>query len=108
MKFDLEEMDSEEARWYLSLIKTTDTLGSLKSLRRTDSTPITQKSVPSKPAQSRANPQSKIVAIGEIDESGNEDEEDEDFIPYEKPDDDMADDDDDPTLVQRNKPTAPV
>lgn len=113
MKFDLEEMESEEAEWYLNLTKTKDILGSLDSIHsRNDSTSKTQRparSLSSDPAQSRDKPQSaKIEAIEEIDDSENKEEEDEDLIPYEKPDDDPSDDDDDPTLVQRNKPTAPV
>lgn len=113
MKFDLEEMESEEAAWYMNLIKTKDTLGSLDSIRlQKDSIQKSAKSSSSKPTapkQPRANQNPvKIVSIEEIEESENEDEEDEDLVPYEKPDDDPSDDDDDPTLVQRNKPTAPV
>ncbi|OQD72946.1 hypothetical protein PENDEC_c018G04184 [Penicillium decumbens] len=117
MKFDLEEMQSEEALWYLSLTKVCDKIGSpesIKSLQKTLST--TQK--PAQEARSHqsrtpnvrsSRPQtSKIVAIEEIDDSGEETDEDVDLIPYEKPDDDAEDDDEDPTLVQRNKPTAPV
>ena len=113
MKFDLEEMESEEAAWYMNLIKTKDTLGSLDSIRlQKDSIQKSAKSSSSKPTapkQPRANQNPvKTVSIEEIEESENEDEEDEDLVPYEKPDDDPSDDDDDPTLVQRNKPTAPV
>lgn len=117
MKFDLEEMQSEEALWYLSLTKACDKIGSpesIKSLQKTQ--PTTQK--PAQEARSHqsrtpdvrsSRPQtSKIVAIEEIDDSGEETDEDVDLIPYEKPDDDAEDDDEDPTLVQRNKPTAPV
>ena len=111
MKFDLEEMESEEAAWYLNLIRTKDFLGSLGSLR--SSGDLTQKPAAKSPktqAQVQSNnPRTKIVAIEEINESENEDEdEDVDLMPYEKPDDDLSDDDDDPTLVQRNKPTPPV
>ena len=115
MKFDLLEMNSEEATWYLGLIKRKDTMGSLDSLRYPDKLtpqkPTTKRAEkPKAPAQKQGNqPRSKIVAIEEINESENEeDEEDEDLIPYEKPDDDLSDDDEDPTLVQRNKPTPPV
>ncbi|ODM20973.1 hypothetical protein SI65_04026 [Aspergillus cristatus] len=114
MKFDLEEIESEEALWYMNLINTKDTLGSLDSIRTP--TPKAQKpakNLSSDPTfQPRSKPQSsKIVAIEEIEsenEEEEEEEEDDDLIPYEKPDDDPSDDDDDPTLVQRIKPTAPV
>ena len=113
MRFDLEEMESDEAIWYLDLAKRNDSVGPIES--------ITSLKEPAKPAETQTKKQSasrtstpkqpnirtaKIVAIEEIDE--DEDEEDEDLIPYEKPDDDASDSDDDPTLVQRNKPTAPV
>lgn len=117
MKFDLEEMRSEEAFWYLSLIKVCDELGSpesIKSLQKMHST-TQQPAQEARPSQSKkpkarsSRPQtSKIVAIEEIDDSGEETDEDLDLIPYKKPDDDAEDDDEDPTLVQRNKPTAPV
>ncbi|KAJ5665821.1 uncharacterized protein N7477_008269 [Penicillium maclennaniae] len=117
MKFDLEEMQSEEALFYLSLVKVYDELGtaeSIKSLqsKRPKAPQPTQEARSSQSKKSNARssrPQtSKIVAIEEIEDSGDETEEDLDLIPYEKPDDDASDDDEDPTLVQRNKPTAPV
>lgn len=115
MKFDIPDMKSDEAAWYLGLIKIKDTRGSLDSLRSQDTStpqkPVAKRAEnPKAPAQNQGNqPRSKIVAIEEINESENEDdEEDEDLIPYEKPDDDFSDDDEDPTLVQRNKPTPPV
>jgi telomere length regulation protein len=117
MKFDLEEMRSEEALWYLSLIKVCDELGSpdsIKSLQTRQSTAQqptqeTRSHQPKKPNARSSRPQmSKIIVIEEIDDSGEETDEDVDLIPYEKPDDDAEDDDEDPTLVQRNKPTAPV
>lgn len=117
MKFDLEEIESEEALWYMDLINTKDSLGSLDSIRTP--TPKAQKpprNLSSDPtSQSQSKPQSsKIVAIEEIESENEEEEEEEeqeeedDLVPYEKPDDDPSDDDNDPTLVQRNKPTAPV
>lgn len=117
MKFDLEEMKSEEAQWYLGLTKVQDQVGTFDSMRVLQKTqPQMQqpsaglRSHPSQKPSNRPNGSqtSKIVAIEEIDDSGEETEEDDDLIPYEKPDDDAEDEDEDPTLVQRNKPTAPV
>lgn len=116
MKFDLEEMQGEEAHWYLSLSKAKDEVGSgesIKALQKRQSTmqqPAPDARPPTAKSDSRyKRPQtSKIVAIEEIDDSGEETDEDEDLIPYEKPDDDAEDEDEDPTLVQRNKPTTPV
>lgn len=117
MKFDLEEMQSEEAQWYLSLTKAQDQVGSFdsmnalkKALPQLQQPPAEPRShLKPKPSnRSTRSQSSKIVAIEEIDDSDQETEEDEDLIPYEKPDDDAEDEDEDPTLVQRNKPTAPV
>ncbi|KAJ5679235.1 hypothetical protein N7462_007479 [Penicillium macrosclerotiorum] len=117
MKFDLEEMQSDEARWYLTLTKLVDEVGpfeSIKELQNTQETSSRQfheshSNLREKPTAAFNPPQtSKIVAIEEISDSGEETEEDEDLIPYEKPDDDAEDEDEDPTLVQRNKPTPPV
>lgn len=117
MKFDLEEMQSEEAHWYLSLTKAQDQAGSIDSLKalqkiqpslQQPSKEYHPRSKTKASAKSNPPPTSKIVAIEEIDNSGEESDEDEDLIPYEKPDDDAEDEDEDPTLVQRNKPTAPV
>lgn len=113
LKFDLEEMRSEEAQWYLSLTNVSDELGSLRTslemLRETQSKRPEQtrpKLAPKPKAHAQRQGTSKIVAIEEIEDS--DEDEDDDLIPYEKPDDDAYDSDDDPTLIQRNKPTAPV
>lgn len=108
MKFDLEEMQSAETQWYLSLVKCRDDVGSfdsMKSLLKAD----VSSSAPS--IAKNPNPLSRpkrIVEIVSEDEDEDNELEDEDLIPYEKPDDDAEDDDEDATLVQRNKPTAPV
>ncbi|RDW78994.1 telomere length regulation TEL2 family protein [Aspergillus mulundensis] len=117
MKFDLEEMESDEATWYLKLVKTDDRVGSLDSLkafRDTSREPRgletkSRVSSASRPIAKASPATAKIVAIEEIYDSDEEDEdEDDDLIPYEKPDEDPDDEDDDPTLIERNKPTAPV
>lgn len=117
MKFDLEEMHSEEALWYLSLTTVQDAVGpveSIKALQKAHSTtqqPIKRNSPAQnqKPSARSNRPRTtKIVAIEEIDESEEETDEDDDLLPYDKPDDDAEDEDEDPTLVQRNKPSAPV
>ena len=116
LKIDLEEMRSEEALWYLSLTKAQDEVGSPESIKALqEALPANPELVRSKPAQKpkaqfSRHHTSKIVAIEEVEDSDEdeEEEEDDDLIPYEKPDDDAYDSDDDPTLIQRNKPTAPV
>ncbi len=118
MKFDLDEMESSEAKWYFGLIQTEDNVGSIHSIKAHKDTVNESRQGPPKRSTSaisshrRAKPNraaTKIVAIEEIDDSNEEDEDgDDDLIPYEKPDEDPADEDDDPTLIQRNKPSAPV
>lgn len=49
---------------------------------------------------------SKIVAIEEV--SGSSEDDDEDLIPYQKPDSDPDDSEEDVTLINRSKPSAPV
>ncbi|KAE8319412.1 telomere length regulation protein-domain-containing protein [Aspergillus transmontanensis] len=114
MKFDLEEMEGDEALWYFNLVNTQDSVGSFKSIVPTDSVTKSQQPAKSSSTSATATRKSpplrtaKIVAIEEIESENEESEEDEDLIPYEKPDEDPYDSDEDPTLVQRNKPTAPV
>ncbi|KAE8379877.1 telomere length regulation protein-domain-containing protein [Aspergillus bertholletiae] len=115
MRFDLEEMESDEALWYFNMVNTQDSVGSLESIKLpTNSTSKSQQpakgSSTSAMATQKPPPQrtAKIVSIVEIESENEEPEEDEDLIPYEKPDEDPYDSDEDPTLVQRNKPTAPV
>ncbi|OQD82806.1 hypothetical protein PENANT_c019G05656 [Penicillium antarcticum] len=115
LKFDLEEMQSEEVKMYLNLTKLKDECGSpesLKSLREAPPKPIHAKRTPKPKTQFSLSQTSKIVAIEEVEDSDEEkfadEDDDDDLIPYEKPDDDAYDSDDDPTLIQRTKPTAPV
>ncbi|KAF3389275.1 DNA replication checkpoint protein tel2 [Penicillium rolfsii] len=117
MKFDLEEMQSEEALWYLSLTRVHDKAGPIEAIKMVQKAPSetqqatkgTQRSQNQKrSAPSNRPPTSKIVAIEEIDDSEEETDEDGDLLPYEKPDEDAEDEDEDPTLIQRNKAGAPI
>lgn len=117
MKFDDEDMESAEARWYRNLVDLRDEVGSIESLKTLPSSP---KHTPPKsrlndrsdrrrkPASTTSKPTglSKVIAIGEIESSSGSD--DEDLVPHQKPDDDPSDSDEDPTLINRSKPMAPV
>lgn len=116
MTFKVPEMSTSEANWYKSIICVHDVVGLRDAIKSGSLVPGTRVKVPArkhtapKPQSIRGNDlhgSSKIVAIQELDDDGEENEDD-DLIPYEKPDDDEEDSDDDPTLVVRNKPTAPV
>lgn len=114
LDFKMDEMDTEEARWYKSLVhipEKTDSLDSFKdifALRKDTSTPKPTKTAHTKtpvPRPGKIPPQSGFI-IEEVED--DEDDEDSDLVPYAKPDSDVDDSDDDPTLINRNKPKAPV
>ena len=114
MNFGAEEIKSVEAQWYRNLTRLEDSIGSISDLKTTS--PVATKEHPSSKVEVRngklykglaqSTPTSKIVSIEEIT-NGSYSEED-DLPVYEKPDSDASDSDEDPTLVQRDKPSAPV
>ena len=110
MTFDSEEVNSENGKWYRSLPKIADRIGLIDDLKAPVATGSNTKR-PRKQAQrtkvtenSKPASISKVVSIEEVDDSSD----DEDLPMYEKPDSDAEDSEDDPTLIQRDKPTAPV
>ena len=108
---------SEDVKPFDHLARSTDRVGIVADLRLSllddtkvlNNSTLTQTSVhePLSREMTKHVAQSKIVAIEEITDSGQESE-DEEFIMYAKPDTDESDEEEDATLVQRNKPTAPV
>ena len=115
MKFGAEDLSSPDGLWYRNLPTINDTVGNIDDLKASSSSMRSLAVKPKKCAQSgtasakppiSAKSASKTISIEEIhDGSGSEDE---DLPMYEKPDSDPSDEDEDPTLVQRDKPTAPV
>jgi telomere length regulation protein len=110
MNFKTEELENTEAQWYKSLTGVKDSIGSISMLRNEKLVIRQNKKIKTridksgtKPVTQQAN--TKIFAIQELDDDKSEDD---DLVPYAKPDSDAEDSDEDPTLVQRNKPTAPV
>ncbi|EDN08116.1 predicted protein [Histoplasma mississippiense (nom. inval.)] len=109
MKFDLEQMESEEALWYMNLTNVKDEVGSISDLKHKISPYAPKKSK----HQGRKAPQvdqpkssqetSKVLSVEEVSE-----ESDGDFLSYEKPDTDASDSEEDPTLINRSKPNSPV
>ncbi|RAL66882.1 hypothetical protein DID88_007664 [Monilinia fructigena] len=111
MDFKLNDTKTPEAKWYKSLVNVSDTIGNLEPLKSkfVPQIPRITKAAKSKPA-SKPNPlrgNSKIIAIEEIEDDEVESDDD-GLTPYAKPDSDAEDSDEDPTLITRNKPTAPV
>ena len=114
MKFDLDEMTSDEAKSWLELTNIDDHVGNVEDLKKGSAMGTVKPVAPSlklKPGKSQsvgialANTTSKIISIEEVD---TDEEADDDLIPYQKPDEDPSDSDEDPTLINRSKPTAPV
>lgn len=116
MDFGAEDLKSPDGIWYKSLTAVNDVVGSLEDLEvspiatrkatKKATTKLATRIVASSKSTGRTNATSKIISIEEID--GSSDSEEEDLPMYEKPDSDPSDEDEDPTLVQRDRPTAPV
>ncbi|KAK3300809.1 telomere length regulation protein-domain-containing protein [Chaetomium fimeti] len=108
LNFKMEETGNEEGSWYKGLTGVTDETGSLDPLLNAQTEiPQKQRKAPQKPTVKPATrqPQTGFV-IEEL--SDGEGPEEEDIVPYAKPDSDAEDSDDDATLVRRDKPKAPV
>ncbi|CAO2656729.1 Nn.00g055320.m01.CDS01 [Neocucurbitaria sp. VM-36] len=110
--FELEGNEAEEASWYQRLTEVDDEVGSIKDLQTQTTSVTSNKSTHSR--TTLASKPSKVPAVTEIQGpriveilSESEDEDD-DLVPYQKPDSDPEDDGDDPETINRNKPTAPV
>ena len=127
MDFGVEDMQTNEARWYKDLVTLIDTIGTLddveKFIRRQP--PSQKKSIsPMAPQPAPAKIDGKLVfgpprppaplkttivgeRVTEIVDDESEDDSD-GLKPYAKPDSDPEDSDEDATLVNRNKARAPV
>ena len=115
MVFSTEELSSPDGHWYKNLTKVNDAIGLIKDLKPVEASSAKSLGKKPKPETSNVKPgkltkppnaSSKILSIEEINDSSET--ESDDLPMYEKPDSDLSDEDEDPTLVQRNKPTAPV
>ena len=115
MKFSAEEIDTTDGKWYRSLVTIQDPVGSIEDLKvdqkslaksshAKNKAPLPKKHTDGSSKETKLA--SKIIAIEEI--NSEDESEDEELMTYEKPDSDASDEDDDPTLVQRDRPTAPV
>ncbi|PGH01957.1 hypothetical protein AJ80_08939 [Polytolypa hystricis UAMH7299] len=111
MKFEVEEMQSDEAVSYMGLTSMQDKIGSIRDLMNLekhgdDGQKKKDRSTPKANARARPKPVvniSKVTAIEELSDS-----ESDDLMSYEKPDTDASDSEEDATLIQRSKPSAPV
>lgn len=114
MKFDMEEMESDDAKMFLDLVNVNDGIGTLDDLKRDLTMRTTAPSSASETPRSRKSEAPKKVVtsytskIISIEEVADDEESDDGLIPYQKPDDDPSDSEEDPTLINRSKPKAPV
>ena len=114
MAFSTDEMNSPDGQWYRSLTSVKDSVGSIKDLKIESTPSIKSSNQLSKSVNSNSSTRSKkiaqstskIISIEELNDSSES--EIEDLPMYEKPDSDPEDEDEDPTLIQRDRPTAPV
>jgi telomere length regulation protein len=115
MDFKVDDMKTAEAEWYKSLVNVYDAVGSLDLLSKTSlqivQKPRAQSQVAKKPIT--FDGPRKVISIEEIDDDegsakDGDPDEDDDLVPYGKPESDAEDSDEDATNVVRNKPTAPV
>lgn len=111
MKFDVEEMESEDVRQLLGLVKTEDHIGYLKDLQPL--VPNSYTSIPKKrkiasPSAAKAKKSELTSQILSIEEIASSEDDEDDLVPYRKPNDDPEDSDEDPTLINRDKPRAPI
>ncbi|OJD29437.1 telomere length regulation protein [Diplodia corticola] len=117
LNFGIPDTESEEAGWFKQLPQLNDSIGSVEDFEQVvaeRTTPITKHSRPQlqekkKAGHSSEKPKKGHAAAGpKIIEIMSDSDEDEDLVPYAKPDSDPEDDSEDPTQVTRNRPTAPV
>ncbi|KAJ9502393.1 telomere binding protein [Exophiala xenobiotica] len=116
--FAVEEIEGGEAQQWLDLPTVQDEVGSSDDLakpmtiaQRREATQRTLKSSRRRPVPATPPAHSaKVMAIEELSasEDSSNDEDDPELRPYARPDSDPSDSEDDPTLINRNKPSAPV
>lgn len=117
MKFSSEELTNAEGQRYINLTGIQDSIGLTEDLKR-KKTPGKQMVFRSarasaiqqvqQPSSSKQLPnESRIISIEELESESNSEEND-DLPTYARPDSDASDSDDDPTVINRDKPTAPV
>lgn len=113
MDFHVEEMETDEVREILDLARVQDDIGLIDLLKDSSTTPKSEwrhskhgRSSTVRPAKARKIEETtKIIAIEEVSTSSDDED---DLVPYQKPVDDAEDSEDDVTLINRDKPKAPI
>ncbi|KAK4180776.1 telomere length regulation protein-domain-containing protein [Triangularia setosa] len=114
LNFNTEEEFEEMATRYKSLTQVSDEIGIMEHLFESPPLALSKKKTDSlkahQAAQAASRPPSQPPQTGFIIEELSDEEgpEEDDLVPYAKPDSDEEDSDDDPALIRRDKPKAPV
>ncbi|KAI1006552.1 hypothetical protein K3495_g1669 [Podosphaera aphanis] len=112
MDFKVPDLKTSEAKWLKSLVEISDSVGSLDLLKSKSIIQVSGKikaGIEKQPAKVRmASAQKPMIHDMQPVKILEEDIESDDLVSYSKPDSDPEDSDDDPTVINRNKPTAPV
>ncbi|KAL9018933.1 MAG: hypothetical protein Q9185_003767 [Variospora sp. 1 TL-2023] len=123
INFSSEEIRSAQGRHYVNLSKFQDPFRPIEDLKcgkvhdkqlvtREGRVPAVQH-IESPSSKSHPPKGSRVISIEEVEsehqlEEEEEEEEEEDLPAHAKPDSDASDSDEDPTVINRDKPTAPV
>ncbi|KAG9858417.1 hypothetical protein KCU98_g760, partial [Aureobasidium melanogenum] len=120
MNFDIDDLKTAEGKWYQRLVKVDDKIGDHTNIKEVfgankvterDSATTSSPDSTKKPVQTKPKPKPIIQEEPQgprIMEVQDDSEEDDDLVPYAKPDSDPEDEDEDPTMINRDKPKAPV
>ena len=126
MSFGTDEMQTEEAKWYLELVNVEDKIGTLQDFQallqsmdkmiKLSKQPTRQTKPDQMPKLNgkrvfgppRPPVQTEVIGEKVTELLDDESDEDDDLKPFAKPDSDPEDSDEDATLVNRNKARAPV
>ncbi|CAD0106893.1 unnamed protein product [Aureobasidium uvarum] len=120
MNFDIDDLKTAEAKWYQRLVRVDDKVGDYTDIKEVfGNNKLTERiseintkpRTTNKPTQTMPQPKPIIQEEPQeprIMEVFDDSEEDDDLVPYAKPDFDPEDEDEDPTMINRDKAKAPV
>lgn len=110
LDFHMEETNLEEGKWYKGLVSVGDQLGKVEALeiREVHRTTVPEVHRPASSPKTASRPTRNPPKGFVIEELDDDESEEDDILPYAKPESDAEDSDEDPTLVRRDKAKAPV
>jgi telomere length regulation protein len=122
MDFDIDDLKTPESKWYQRLVRVHDKIGSFSHVKEVFGTNAVHASAEKPKTSTQSRPVKKPASSAPLSKSIiqevpqgprimqvlDESDEDHDLVPYAKPDSDPEDEDEDPTLINRDRPKAPV